>query len=150
MNNSPTSNNVRSTALESASGFRVSLLDLGASLQSIIVPTPGGPVNCVLGYQDPGDYCTDQFYVGVTVGRYASRLRDARIHIENSAFQLDGNEVSTGHCLHGGRSGFHRPDISGWRPGVFRQGGCSCNLPFAWQLCLVNRVRRGAGRRDGH
>ena len=108
MNNSPTSNRVRTTTLESASGFRVGLLDLGASLQSIIVPTPDGPVNCVLGYQDPGDYCTDQYYVGVTVGRYANRLRDARIHIDNSAFQLDGNEESTGHCLHGGRGGFQR------------------------------------------
>ena len=94
------------TELESGSGLRVGLLDLGASLQSVIVPTPEGPVNCVLGYQDPGDYCAGQYYVGVTVGRYANRLRDARIHIDNLTFHLDANEVGTGHCLHGGRDGF--------------------------------------------
>lgn len=107
-NNSPTSKNVRSNALQSESGFRVELLDLGATIQSITVPTPDGSVNCLLGYQNPDDYSDDPYYVGVTVGRYANRIRNAQASIGNSAFQFEANERVTGHCLHGGRGGFHR------------------------------------------
>jgi len=99
---------VRSTALESGSGLRVKLLDLGAAIQSITVPTLHGRVDCVLGYPDPGAYSDDQYYLGVTVGRYANRLCNAQARIGDVEFNFDRNESTTGHCLHGGRGGFHR------------------------------------------
>lgn len=84
------------------------MLDIGAALQSIVVPTPAGPLNCVLGYEDPDDYLRDPYYVGVTVGRYANRINHGRISIDGVDYQLDVNEAATGACLHGGSGGFYR------------------------------------------
>jgi aldose 1-epimerase len=94
--------------LRSPSGFEVTVLDVGAALQSIVVPTPGGPLECILAYDDPAAYQSDPFYIGVTLGRFANRIRDGRIIIDATPYQLDTNEVATGNCLHGGADGFHR------------------------------------------
>jgi len=94
--------------LRSPSGFEVTVLDVGAALQSIVVPTPGGPLECILNYDDPVAYQNDPFYIGVTIGRFANRIRDGRIIVDATPYQLDTNEVTTGHCLHGGADGFHR------------------------------------------
>lgn len=84
------------------------MLDVGAALQSIVVPTPSGPLECILGYDDPVAYESDPYYVGATIGRFANRIRDGRIIVDAIPYQLDTNEVTTGHCLHGGADGFHR------------------------------------------
>jgi len=84
------------------------VLDIGAALQSITVPTPAGPMNCLLGYDDPAEYLSDPFYVGVTVGRYANRIRRGRVLVGGVTHQLDVNEAVTGNCLHGGSDGLYR------------------------------------------
>jgi len=94
--------------LRSPSGFEVTVLDVGAALQSIVVPTASGPVECILGYDNPADYRSDPYYVGATVGRFANRIRGGRIVVDATKYQLDINEASTGNCLHGGADGFHR------------------------------------------
>jgi len=94
--------------LRSPAGFEVTVLDIGAALQSIVVPTSGGPVECILGYEDRPAYQDDPFYVGVTVGRFANRIRGGRIVVDAVEYQLDANEATTGNCLHGGAGGFHR------------------------------------------
>ena len=99
---------VHKATLTSLSGFEVTILDIGATLQSIVVPTPSGPVNCILGYDNPDNYLLDQFYVGSTVGRYAGRIRGGRFRLNDIQYQLNRNESSTGNCLHGGANGFHR------------------------------------------
>jgi len=94
--------------LRSPSGFEVTVLDVGAALQSIVVPTASGPLECILGYKDPTAYWSDPYYVGATVGRFANRIRGGRIVVDATEHQLDINEASTGNCLHGGVDGFHR------------------------------------------
>ena len=94
--------------LTSGAGFEVTILDIGAAIQTISAPTPRGPVNCVLDYERLTDYLSDQYYAGVTVGRYANRLCAGRFEIGDTACQVDQNEASTGNCLHGGSLGLHR------------------------------------------
>jgi aldose 1-epimerase len=101
------SSDVEAVTVRSPAGLEFTILDIGATLQSLIVPSVGGAVNCVLGYGDIADYLNDANYMGAVIGRYANRIRDARILVGNTAFQLDANEESTGNCLHGGRGGFH-------------------------------------------
>ena len=99
---------IESIVLESAAGLRVSLVNLGATIQSILVPTPDGHVEAVLGYECIDDYQSDSNFMGATVGRFANRIRDARFSQDGVAYRLDPNEASTGHCLHGGGLGLHK------------------------------------------
>jgi aldose 1-epimerase len=99
-------NAVRSLTLSTAGGLSVDILDRGATLKNIYVPTPLGPVNVLLNYADKDDYARDPYFLGTTVGRYANRIRDARFKLNGQSFKLSANEKSTGHCLHGGEHGF--------------------------------------------
>lgn len=86
--------------------MEVTLLNLGATIQAIRVPTGSGAVDAVLGYADIDDYVRDDFYMGATVGRFANRIGAARFSIDDNVFSVDPNEA--GNCLHGGRDGFHQ------------------------------------------
>jgi len=48
---------------------------------------------------------TDRSFMGVSIGRFASRMRDARFTLDGVTCALDANEPPN--CLHGGSSGFH-------------------------------------------
>jgi aldose 1-epimerase len=88
--------------------MEVTLLNYGATIQAIRVPTESGVVDAVLGYANLDDYFRDQFYMGATVGRFANRIGAARFSIDDKNFSLDPNEMPAGTCLHGGRDGFHQ------------------------------------------
>ena len=107
MNNSE-KNKVTTSLLQAEDGIRVSLLDYGATLQSIEVPTDKGAVNVLLGYSDAADYLNDPFHMGSTVGRYAGRIDSGRFELKGKTYQLDRNDKDNGHCLHGGAGGFHQ------------------------------------------
>jgi len=94
--------------LESAAGIRVTLLNLGATIQSIQVPTADGAVDAILGFENYDDYWLDSVFMGATLGRFANRIRGAQFSLDGRVHRLDANETSTGHCLHGGSSGFHK------------------------------------------
>ena len=119
-------NEVELATVESPNGFGFTVLDCGAVLHSITVPTADGPVNCVLGYADKSDYLTDEYYVGAMIGRYANRIRDGRVLIDGTSIQLDANEAATGNCLHGGGGGFHSKRWSLVKSE--RQQGVRCTL----------------------
>ncbi len=108
MSTSASETPVAHMTLTSNAGFEVTVLDVGAALRSVSVPTPNGLVNCVLGYERLEDYIADQNYVGVTVGRYANRIRAGHFEIGGATYQVDKNEVPSGNCLHGGADGLHR------------------------------------------
>ena len=99
---------IESVVLESAAGLRVTLLNLGATIQSIQVPTAVGAVDVILGFTNHDDYWADSEFLGSTVGRFANRIQGAGFSLGGRTYQLDANETSTGHCLHGGRAGFHK------------------------------------------
>ncbi|MDG2377054.1 MAG: galactose mutarotase [Woeseiaceae bacterium] len=97
---------IEAITLRSPAGMEVTLLNIGASIQAIRVPTDSGVVNAVLGYPNLDDYLRDSFYMGATVGRFANRIDNARFSIGDNTFSVDPNDG--GNCLHGGRNGFHQ------------------------------------------
>lgn len=98
---------IKTSRLTAEDGLDVSLHNLGATLQSIKVPTARGPVEVLLGYPDAEDYVDDTFFHGCTVGRYAGRIDSGNLTIGDRTYALDRNDADHGHCLHGGSGGFH-------------------------------------------
>ena len=98
---------IEAYSLRAEGGLEVTLLDYGATLQSIKVPTANGPVEVLLGYPDAEDYADDPFFMGCTVGRYAGRIDSAKMTLGGKTYELDRNDSDHGHCLHGGSGGFH-------------------------------------------
>lgn len=94
--------------VEAASGLAIEVMDLGATLCRVEVPSPDGPVPLTLGldgvaaHEDP----VANPYLGVTVGRYANRIGGAMFTIDDLAYALDANEGDN--QLHGGSIGFNR------------------------------------------
>ncbi len=80
---------------------RVSVLDYGAVIRSILVPDRNGnPVDIVLGYDDLASYEDNHCSFGALVGRFAGRIRASR-------FCLGADEI----CLtpNDGRNHLHGP-----------------------------------------
>jgi aldose 1-epimerase len=88
--------------------MRADLLNLGATLAALRIPTPAGPVNAVLSYPNLQDYPADPFCLGSTVGRFANRIADARFTLDGREYVLEPSPGQSGHCLHGGPGGFSR------------------------------------------
>ena len=99
---------IETVSLESAAGLQVKVLNLGATIHSIRVPTPDGPRETVLGYENVEGYRSDRFFIGATLGPFANRIAGARFTLDGRRYHLEANETETGHCLHGGDQGFHR------------------------------------------
>lgn len=98
---------VRRVVLGAAPGPVLTLLDLGATMQSLeITCGDGARRDVVLGQATPADYLASSDCLGSTIGRYANRIARGR-------FPLDGAEVvvgthDRGNSLHGGPDGFDR------------------------------------------
>ncbi len=87
--------------------MEVTVLDLGGAVQSIRVPDASGfSVPIALGYPTVDGYEHDSFQVGAVVGRCANRIKDGRLVIGGTLYQLPCND--RGNHLHGGENGFGR------------------------------------------
>ena len=95
---------LQSLELHNKAGFRVGLLNYGATVSSITVPLEGRDLDLVLGYPALSDYLRDSYYLGATVGRYAGRIEHGRINLNGNRYQLETGDNE--HCLHGGPQGF--------------------------------------------
>jgi len=95
------------TLSASAAGLQLTVLDLGATVARLRVPSAGGGwTDVVLGLGSAADYTADgNPYLGATVGRYANRVGAARFSLDGTCHELAANEGTT--CLHGGSVGFH-------------------------------------------
>ena len=88
-------------------GTRVSIIDLGAAIQSIRVPNREGEFDdIVLGYSDAAGYWHDTHYMGAVIGRYANRIAHGRFILDGTACALSRNHGA--HHLHGGKTGFDK------------------------------------------
>lgn len=86
-------------------GPAVTVLDLGATVQSVRLPAQDG-VEVVLGFDRVEPYLDPRAgYQGATVGRWANRLANASFSLDGTVHRLAANEGPT--CLHGGPGGFH-------------------------------------------
>src|SRR4051794_15617426 len=103
-------------ALGSPDGLRLEILDYGATVHRLLVPTSAGPRNVVLGHASVAEYAASTAYFGATVGRYANRIADGRFTLDDTDYTMQCNE--NGNTLHGGPAGV---DNRGWA-GTSRAG----------------------------
>jgi aldose 1-epimerase len=118
--------------LESPTGERCEVSNLGASLLRFWARDGH---NLVLGYETLDEYVSDPHYIGMTVGRVANRIAEAKFELGGRHFRLGANDGA--HHLHGGPEGFstrlwatdltrpgavrfhlHSPDEDGGYPGA--------------------------------
>lgn len=95
-------------------GMEVQLSTFGAGILSIKVPDKNNNLGeVVLGFTNFEAYLADRHCVGVLIGRYANRIKNASFTLEDHHFSLTSNEGSN--HLHGGFSGFQKKN---WKAGV--------------------------------
>ena len=83
----------------------VEILPFGATLARFEVREADGAWrNIVLGLPTPEAYLTDPSFMGVSVGRYANRIANARFTLDGLEHRLEANEGPN--CLHGGSGGY--------------------------------------------
>ncbi len=92
---------VHKYTLNGKGGLCVSVLDYGATLQSIVFEGK----DVILGYNTLEEYVKNGGYLGATVGRYANRIAQGRFQLNGIDYQVTQNQ-SNGNHLHGGNVGF--------------------------------------------
>lgn len=93
--------------LKNDNNVEVTIINFGATIQSIIVPDGDGNFDDVtFGYDDLQGYIDDPFYIGAVVGRFANRIDGGNVNIDGNMFQLSVKEQ--GFHQHGGKEGFNK------------------------------------------
>ena len=88
--------------LKNGNGMRVTVLDYGCTIQSIIFQDKNGdPIDIVLGYDDLASYEEGNCFYGATIGRYASRIGDARFTLDGKEYILEKNSPNGHNHIHG-------------------------------------------------
>lgn len=77
---------------ENRHGIVMAVTDFGATLHSLLVPTAEGPLDVVLGYDDPRGYeGPGGTFFGATVGRNANRISGGKFTLGGKTYTLDTN-----------------------------------------------------------
>lgn len=93
--------------LTNANGMEVCITNFGGRIVSIMVPDKNDSLqDVVLGFDKATDYFPQNNLsdFGAAIGRYANRINQGQITIDEETIQLPQNNF--GHCLHGGPSGW--------------------------------------------
>ncbi|WP_017258897.1 aldose epimerase family protein [Pedobacter arcticus] len=87
--------------------INVGICNYGARITHFIVSKKNIPVDITLGFNSLEEYISKQneLYYGVTVGRFANRIEDAKFTLNGERYQLDAN--NGGNSLHSGNIAFH-------------------------------------------
>jgi aldose 1-epimerase len=103
----PDGRSVEEVTLTNGKGITARILSWGALLRSLDVPDRSGKAaDVVLGYNDLASYLTKGSYFGVSVGRYANRIRAGRFTLDGQTYTLATNDGPN--ALHGGGAGFDK------------------------------------------
>ncbi|WP_173009260.1 aldose epimerase family protein [Methylobacterium sp. P1-11] len=103
----PDGRTVEEVTLMNGKGITARILSWGALLRSLDVPDRSGKAaDVVLGYNDLASYLTKGNYFGVSVGRYANRIRAGRFTLDGQTYTLATNDGPN--ALHGGAAGFDK------------------------------------------
>ncbi len=103
-------NEILSFELSNKNGMKVQIINYGATVTSLEIPTSkGNVVDVVLGFDSLSSYLESYFlpsapYFGTTVGRYAGRINKGIFSLNGKIYQLAKN--NNGNALHGGNKGF--------------------------------------------
>lgn len=95
---------IEKISLQNDAGTTVSLLTLGASLQSFVFEGK----DIVLGFDKAEYYFQSGAYIGATVGRVCNRTADGRFVLNGREYILACNEADRNTHLHGGMVGFDK------------------------------------------
>lgn len=91
--------------LTNKNGMEVCVTNFGGRIVSIMVPDRDGNMqDVVLGFDSIADYVNIPSDFGASIGRYANRINQGIIVIDDEQIQLPKNNY--GHCLHGGPTGW--------------------------------------------
>lgn len=121
--------------LENRNGTSASIISFGATLQSLRVGTSNGEtLDLVAGFEDMDGY-SESFelpaapYFGATIGRFAGRISNGLMQIDQETYQLTQNDKQ--HCLHGGFTGMSRKiwEVVDYNPGPNPAITLSCHSP---------------------
>ncbi|MET3484245.1 aldose epimerase family protein [Methylobacterium sp. 1973] len=103
----PDGRSVEEVTLTNGKGITARILSWGALLRSLDVPDRSGKAaDVVLGYNDLASYLTKGSYFGMSVGRYANRIRAGRFTLDGQTYTLATNDGPN--ALHGGAAGFDK------------------------------------------
>lgn len=98
---------VTAVTLSNARGVSASIINYGATLQSLIMPDRNGrKADVALGHNELAPYLAKPQYFGATVGRFANRLAGGRFRLDGQTYQTPVNDG--GNSLHGGTTGFDK------------------------------------------
>lgn len=93
--------------LENRAGMQVTVLDYGATIQSLRVPDRQGELtDVVLGYDTVAEYEENGGYLGATIGRVGNRIGGAEFSLNGKRYPLAKNDGEN--HLHGGIKGFDK------------------------------------------
>lgn len=94
--------------INSSCGIKVRILNYGATINRITVPTESDPIDIVVYYKEDQDYLHDNNFLGAVVGPWANRIKNGRYkNGEDDYIALEKNEKQQ-HHLHGGSEGIHK------------------------------------------
>ena len=103
----PDGRSVPAVTLTNANGISATVIALGATLQSVVMPDRDGKkADVALGYDNLSDYIDKPQYFGSTVGRFANRLAGGRFKLDGKTWQTPVNNGAN--ALHGGTLGFDK------------------------------------------
>ena len=103
----PDGRTVEEVTLTNGKGVTARVIAWGALLRTLEVPDRAGkPADIVLGYNDLATYLDKPKRFGVTVGRYANRIRGGHFTLDGRTYTLATNDGPN--TLHGGNAGFDK------------------------------------------
>lgn len=101
----PDGREILSYTMTASSGMSATVLNLGGTLQKLMVPGPDGKiVDVICGFDDVQMYLVSGGYQGALVGRCANRIGGARFELDGETYDLYQNDNDN--SLHGGKLGF--------------------------------------------
>ena len=102
--NMPNGDPVEKYTIKNNNGMEESIITLGCTLTSVIIPTPSGLVDVCLGYNNASEYLQRHSSMGAVCGRFANRIANGRFSLNNKTYQLAINNGPN--HLHGGIIGY--------------------------------------------
>ncbi len=91
--------------------LEVTIMNYGATIQSLKVKTAEGFREITLGYDKFADYLEKPNYFGATIGRVANRISGGAFTLHGKEYRLDRNDGDN--CLHGGFVGYDKKVFDG-------------------------------------
>jgi aldose 1-epimerase len=92
-------------AIGSRAGASAKILNWGAVLRDLVVPSAEGPQRVALGLNTIEDYVAHSPHFGAVPGRFANRIANGRFTLDGVEHQLD-RKPNEKHTLHGGPNGY--------------------------------------------